>query len=115
MRHSERFWTDCGYGKSDIDSAAGSEGLGFGSVIGFDSSECHFGEYVETYCLNFVPGSGFDSVEVSENFHFHYVRHSDFDSLFHYVEDWRTCVSERDNHLLVALQFAASPAGRILR
>lgn len=56
-------------------------------MIGSDSSECHFGEYVEIYYLNFVPGSGFDSVEVSENFHFHCVRHSDFDSLFHYVED----------------------------
>lgn len=72
VRHSERFWTDCGDEKSDTDSAAGSEGLGVGSVIVSESSECG-----EIYCLNSVP---------SENVHFHCARHSDFDSVCHYVE-----------------------------
>lgn len=86
MRHSARFWTDCGYEKTDIDSAAGS-------------GKCTFGDYEEINYLNFS-----DSVDVSENFHFHCVRHS---------EDRRTHGFERNNHLLVALQFAASPAGTI--
>lgn len=74
MRHSERFWLDCACEKSDIDSAAGSEELGFRN----------FGEYVEIYNLNFVPDSGFDSVD-SEIFPFPCARQSD--SLCHYVED----------------------------
>lgn len=82
MGHSERFWTDCGYETSEIDSCAGSDGLGFGSVIGSDSD---WGGYVEIYNLNF--GSGFDSVEASENVLFHCARNSDLDSLFHYVEE----------------------------
>lgn len=86
VRHSARFWTDCGYEKTGTDSAAG---LG----------KCTFGEYVEIHYLNFS-----DSADVSENFHFHCVRHS---------EHQRTHVSERNNHLLAALQFAASPAGTI--
>lgn len=83
VRHSKRFWTD--YEESNTDSAAGSEGLGFGSLT--DSSECNFGEYVERHFLNCVPGTGFDSVEVFDIVYFHCARQSDCDSLCHYVED----------------------------
>lgn len=69
MRCSERFWTYCA--KSDIHDmfAAGSEWLGFGSVIG-DKSRYNFGEYLD-YNLIFVPCSDLDSGALSEKSHFH--------------------------------------------
>lgn len=68
----------------------------------------------EEWGWNFAPGSDFHCVFPSKS-HFHCERlfHCwNSDLVFHHVEDSRTCDSERNNHLLAALQSAASPAGR---
>ncbi len=65
---------DCSYEKSDIDCAAGSEELAFGSVVGSDSTECNYSECRVIYNLDYF---GFDSVEVSEKPHFHCAQHSE--------------------------------------
>lgn len=105
MRRSERSWTDCICEKSRIDSH--SELLDFG----FHSPGCVLWE---EWGWNFAPGSDFHCVFPSKS-HFHCERlfHCwNSDLVFHHVEDSRTCDSERNNHLLAALQSAASPAGR---
>lgn len=87
VRHWKKSLVDCGCGKSDIDSAAGSEGPGLASVWGSDSSDCDFLENI--IIQSFVQSYSFDS----EKFSFHCSRHSGSLSLSHRVEDQRTCFS----------------------
>lgn len=59
---SQRFGSDCGLGKSDFASVAGSAGLGFASVSDSEKSDWCF-EGCDCNLAACAERAGFDSVE----------------------------------------------------